>query len=68
MSEEKNLGDIGRAEWVAFEWREITEYGQEERRFLKGRFRTPDEGARAADDWDKWFPSAWNYAKKTSNN
>jgi hypothetical protein len=58
MTTIKELGDIRRNEWIAYTWIEVTENADATRRFLRGKMRTPDEGARAARDWDLWIPSA----------
>jgi hypothetical protein len=50
--EKKVLSEITRAEWIAFQWQDITEMGDEERLFLKSNARTPDEAAQAMEDWD----------------
>ena len=48
----KKLSEITRAEWIAIQWIEVTEMQHEERTFLGEYRRTPDEAARAREDWD----------------
>ena len=48
---EKMLSEITREEWIAFNWIECTCIG-EERTMLAESMRTPDEAAKARDDWD----------------
>lgn len=48
----KKLSEISRAEWIAFNWLENTEGGDEERTFMRSYARTPDEAAQAQIDWD----------------
>lgn len=48
----KKLSEITRAEWIAIVWIEDSQMGEEERMFLDGGRRTPDEAAAARDDWD----------------
>lgn len=49
---EKKLSEITRKEWIAFQWQETTTMEDEERTFLRGHGRTPDEARQAAEDWD----------------
>jgi predicted RecB family nuclease len=49
---ERKLSEIIRAEWIAFQWIETTQGGDEERMFLRHLRRTPDEAAQAQIDWD----------------
>ena len=60
MSKLIELHDINRAMWIAYEWIEVTAYGEIERQFIQGKMRTPEEGARAAGDWDIWWPFAYD--------
>lgn len=57
-SQLRTMLTIRRDEWVAWDWIEVTEFKDSERQFIRGRERTPDEGARAASEWDTWFYSA----------
>lgn len=50
---EKKLSEITRSEWIAFNWVDITEMGDQERRFIRQFARTPDEAAQAQIDWDE---------------
>jgi hypothetical protein len=54
----KTIRELRRHEWIAFEWYEVSDYSSVERRLLRGHLRTPDEGARAAKEWDEWILSA----------
>jgi hypothetical protein len=50
---EKKLSEITRNEWIAYQWQEEPNtFGDEERIFLKGFKRTPDEARQAMEDWD----------------
>ena len=49
---EKKLSEIIRSEWIAFQWMDITQMGDEERKFLRGFGRTPDEAMQAMEEWD----------------
>jgi hypothetical protein len=48
----RKLSEITRDEWIAINWIEDTEIGTAERTFVAVNRRTPDEAARAKDDWD----------------
>jgi hypothetical protein len=50
-SPEKNLSDITRSEWVRYNWLEVAPT-EEDRVFVQGYRRTPDEARQAAEDWD----------------
>ena len=50
---DKKLSEITRNEWIAFQWIDVTEMGDEERIFNKGYKRTPDEAAQAQIEWDE---------------
>jgi len=50
--ESKVLSEITRAEWIKFQWIDITEIGDEERFFVQSYARTPDEAAHAMEEWD----------------
>lgn len=52
MPNRKEISDITRAEWIAFQWIEDTQIGDEERIFVSAGRRTPEEAAQARDDWD----------------
>ena len=52
MPERKKITEITRAEWIAFQWLEDQQFGDEERTFISTGRRTPDEAAQARDDWD----------------
>ena len=52
MPERKKITEITRAEWIAFQWVEDSQMGDEERTFIATGRRTPDEAAQARDDWD----------------
>ncbi len=62
---EKKLSEITRAEWIAFNWFETTEMGDEERRFLRNYGRTPDEAAQAQIDWDDTEEARTEAVKET---
>jgi hypothetical protein len=49
---EKQLSDITQKEWIMYQWLETTRMGEEERRFIQGQERTPDEAMEAAEEWD----------------
>ncbi len=51
--EKKVLSEITRAEWIKWQWIDITEMGNGERVMLRNFLRTPDEAAQAAEDWDQ---------------
>ena len=48
----KNLSDITRAEWIAYQWIEVTSMGETDRTFVSEFKRTPDEAMEAAYNWD----------------
>ena len=50
---EKNLSEITRTEWAIFKWSDITCVGADERRFMRGFRRSPDEATQALGEWDK---------------
>ena len=52
MPERKKITEITRSEWIAFQWAEDSQMGDEERTFIPTGRRTPDEAAQARDDWD----------------
>lgn len=56
--DKKTLKEITDMEWVVYEWIEVTTGGDTERKFIRGRERTPDEAATAQHDWDIWFSAA----------
>jgi hypothetical protein len=58
MSDARRMSDITRPEWITYEWIDRTLHGDSERMLLQGHMRTPEEGAKAADDWDKWIDAA----------
>lgn len=50
---EKKLSEITRAEWIAIHWLEKpAPMGSDDRVFESIARRTPEEAARAAEDWD----------------
>ncbi len=50
---EKKLSEITRKEWIVYQWQEApNSFGDEERIFLRGFKRTPDEARQAMEDWD----------------
>jgi hypothetical protein len=49
--EPKKLSEITRKEWIMFAWLEACEFG-EERSFIRGNERTPEEALQAAEEWD----------------
>jgi hypothetical protein len=53
---EKNLSEITRSEWIAFNWVEINptmgDGGSDERVFTANGKRTPTEAAQAMEEWD----------------
>jgi hypothetical protein len=57
----KPLAEITRSEWVAFNWIEITEYGDKDRKFIRGYFTTPPEAVAKGEEWDIWFNSAHHF-------
>ena len=50
---DKKLSNITRAEWIAFQWVEITQIGDSERVFQRGYRCTPDEAREAQMEWDE---------------
>jgi hypothetical protein len=58
------LSEITRPDWVVYHWIEVTSFFDAERSFIRGKRRSPEEGARAAEDWDFWHPSSVLIAKK----
>lgn len=48
----KKLSEIIRTEWIAFNWLEITEMGDDDRIFMVNHRRTPEEAMQAMNDWD----------------
>jgi len=49
---EKPLSEITRKDWIAYQWVEVSmEFGNE-RYFMQGHNRTPDEALRAMEEWD----------------
>jgi len=56
----KPITEITRDEWILYQWQDITTYSDSVRMLLRGHFRTPDEGAKAAGDWDIWIRSSSN--------
>ena len=48
---EKKLSDITRQEWICYHWLECTPT-DDDRVFLQHYRKTPDEAAKAAEDWD----------------
>lgn len=64
---EKTLDKITRNEWIAYSWENVTASGEEMVRLLRGRFRTPDEGALAAREWDAWRDSAHHIYQKSKH-
>jgi len=49
---EKPLSEITRKEWILYQWLETTRMGIDERCFLRGQERTPDEAMEVAEEWD----------------
>jgi hypothetical protein len=49
---EKCLSEITRQDWIAWQWQEITSLDDEDRRFMRGQKRTPDEALQAMEEWD----------------
>jgi len=52
MERRKKLSEITRAEWIALQWVEDTQLGDEDRIFVSFSLRTPEEASMARDDWD----------------
>ena len=50
--EKKVLSEITRAEWIKWQWIDVTEMGDPERVMLRNFLRTPDEAAQAMEEWD----------------
>jgi len=48
---EKKLSEITRQEWIVWNWLESTP-DEEDRIFVRGYKRTPDEAAQAMEEWD----------------
>ena len=51
---EKKIADITNLEWALYEWIETTPMGADDRVFIKGRERTPDETCQADKDFKQW--------------
>ena len=50
---QKELSQISRSEWIAFQWIEAPRaMGDEDRTFMTDGKRTPTEAAQAAEEWD----------------
>jgi hypothetical protein len=50
---EKLLQDITRNEWIKYRWIEAqSSFGDNDRLFLRGPLRTPDESYEAMEYWD----------------
>jgi hypothetical protein len=52
----KALSDITREEWITINWVEVTKVGDQDRMFVENFKRTPEEAAKAKDDWDYTLP------------
>lgn len=52
MDERKKLSEITREEWIALQWLEASQMGDEDRMFIVIGRRTPDEAAQAMSEWD----------------
>jgi hypothetical protein len=50
----KYLRNITRDEYIVWDWINATAYGDTELTMLRGYPRTPDQAAKAAQDWDIW--------------
>lgn len=49
----KNLSEITRTEWIKWRWQEEPgSFGDEDRVFVRGFRRAPDEARQALEDWD----------------
>ena len=46
------VSEITRAEWVKYQWIDVTTFGDPVRRLMRGLERTIDESHRAAWEWD----------------
>jgi len=46
------LSEITRKDWIAFQWVDVTEMGDQDRMMAKGYRRTPDEALQAMEEWD----------------
>lgn len=49
---EKELSKITREEWIKYQWTDSTQAGDQERMFIQGYQRTPDEAFEAMMQWD----------------
>lgn len=49
---EKPLSQITRAEWIKYQWNDVTQMGDPERMMLQGFLRTPDESYQAMEEWE----------------
>ena len=63
----KALSEITRSEWIAIRWIEVTEMGDPERMFIEVQKRTPDEAAKAKNDWDLTEEDRENVAKRSKS-
>jgi hypothetical protein len=64
---EKKLLEITRSEWIGWQWIESQSMGEEERTFLRGFRRTPDEAAQAMEDWDSTAEERESIAKNENS-
>jgi len=51
---EKELSTITKAEWIAFDWFDSSEFGSNDDRIMsRGKRRTPDEAMQAKINWEE---------------
>ena len=49
------ISKLTRPDWIRYRWIDVTRLGDRELMLLRSVERTPEEGARAAHDWDTWY-------------
>ncbi len=52
MTTKRALSSITREEWIIHRWIEVTVISDQERQFIDGWMRTPDEAYQAMIEWD----------------
>lgn len=60
----KSLSEMRRNEWIAYEWRDVTEMQDADRMFLRGLLRNPADALTAAQEFDTWVKAAQSVCKQ----
>ena len=55
MTQPKTLDEISEEQWALYHWTEVTSPGDAQRRFIRGYQRTPEEAAKAYEEWSVWY-------------